>query len=287
MASSWSRLQFILAGVLAAALILVIGLLADKPLGEPMSTYIGKEQYKFLLQFVLVTIIGGGVFALFALMKEEQTRRDARLKSIQAVEKEMAEVYRTMKQCKRRLRSRLIPGERNLKVPIDDFRKSMDELLAVQIRIEGLEDDIVTKFDLLDNSRISRLAQLFDYSASCLHDVYEDFEKGRVQVDGKNYIIGMDDKNSGGNCSSLVDFIDMPERIPKPAALPENVKDVLGKMKKMRKSIAEQAETLDGLNSILKDIPSKPRFTDVAYECFRIATVEVRQAAQDTIRAQT
>jgi len=247
-------------------------------------SYIGQEEYKILFQFLFVTIIGGGVFALITLMKEEETRRDARLKSIQAVEREMAEVYRAMKQCKRRLRSRLVPGERNLQVPADDFRKCMDELLNVQIRVEGLEDDVVTKFDLLDEARISRLAQLLHYSARCLHDAYEDFEKGRVQFDGKNYVIG---KEKQSDCTSLIDFIDMREPVLRPPDLPKNVKEVLERMKRVRKNIAVDVEASDSLGSIIEDIPRKPRFADVAYECFRIATVDVRQAAQDTIKAQT
>jgi hypothetical protein len=271
---------------MGVAFVFSIIIILDQPLGGRIQYHIGREPLKLLLQFLLITVVGGATFALLSLMKEEQVRREARLKSIQAMEREMTEVYRIMKQCKRRLRSRLVVGNPDPKVPVDDFRASMEELLGVQIRVEALEDDLGSRVDLLDEVRLSQLAKLLHYSARYLHDVYEDFEKGRVPLEGKSYIIRSESDDADRSCFNLIGFIDTPKRVANSAIMPRDVGYVLGKMKEPKITLSVRVAALDDIERIRKDLPGKPRYTKVAYQCFRIAAAEVRDAARDIVNNQ-
>lgn len=274
-------------GIIGIALSLAVLLLVDASTWKVLSSRIDEDHHKILFQFLLITSVGGGVFAFVAAIKDEQARRERWLQSAQVTEREMSEVYRAMKRSKRLLRSRLVPG-RGFQVTAEDFRASMDELLGAQIRAEALEDDLPSRIDLFDAERLSQLGQLLHYAARYLHDVYEDFEKARVRVVGDIYVIAIqrEDGTVEALCSNLIDFVDMPDRVAGLGAMPRDVEYILRRMKAGGISLAERISHLDEIERIRKTFPHRPRYTKIAYECFRIAVAEVRNAAHEVGSSQ-
>jgi heme-degrading monooxygenase HmoA len=75
----------------------------------------------------------------------------------------------------------------------------MDELLAAQITLEEVEDNIQTSSGLFETEQFKRISAALHYAARYLHDVFEDFEKGRVEREEDSYVIVE-------TCKNLRDF---------------------------------------------------------------------------------
>ena len=176
---------------IAVTLVLSAILLADERLlCKSIQHGIGSEPFKLVLQFLLITVAGGAVFALINTRKEEDARLEARTKAIQSLSRELSEAYRSMKKSRRQLRSRLVRNNpKRLHSKKNDFEACMDELLAAQIALEQVEDSIETSSGLFDATQFTRIGTALHYASRYLHDVFENFEKGCVEREEDSYVI--------------------------------------------------------------------------------------------------
>ncbi len=151
---------------------------------------LGEDPFKQLLQFLMVTVLGGLLFFVLSTRKEQLARRDARVVKLQALDDKLGEAYRQIKSSKRRLRSRLDRTNRERpRITKSEFEECMDQLLAAQIAIEEVQDVIATRRDLIDPMVMRRIDNTLRYVARYLHDVFEDFEKGRIVREADSYFL--------------------------------------------------------------------------------------------------
>jgi len=256
------------------ALVLAAVLFADERLlNKQVQQGIGNEPFKLFLQFLLVTVAGGAVFALINVRKDEEARREARTKAIQSLGRELSEAYRSMKQSRRRLRSRLIRGSPyRLHSKEDDFETCMDELLAAQVSLEEVEDNIETSSALFGTEQFTRITAALHYAVRYLHDVFEDFEKGRVEREEDRYVIAE-------RCKNLRDFLGEPK----------DDEDFCGSVKELYDRYKEKGQPLETRHAVLLEIDSLRnrrkserrdyRYRKIAFQCIRSAFLELRIAS--------
>ncbi|WP_261335848.1 hypothetical protein [Rhizobium leguminosarum] len=245
-------------------------LLADKPFfGEKISTFLGSEPLKLTLQFLVITVLGG-LFSAFLMArkeqdarddtkrKENQARRDTRIANLQALDEKLAEAHRQMKSSKRRLRSRLDRTDpKRPTIAKSDFEECMDQLLAAQIAVEEVEDLIATRRDLIRKSDMSLIDEPLRYAARYLHDVFEDFEKGKVTREADRFTL---DEAAARN---LYDFLMTPP--------------VPGMIAAQRDIIKDEHQTYEDRRKALGIVEEhRPRFGKVALECMRLASSELK-----------
>jgi hypothetical protein len=264
--------QFLL-GVIVLATVLALALLTDQSYDHWVTYYIGNKPFELILQFLLITVIGGAVYTLLTVLKEEQTIQQLKVSAVQDFERELREIYRSIKQAKRRLRSRLRRRDSSWCATAGDFRESMNELLETQV--EALKDDLNELADLIDRERTSRLKKLLKYGARYLHDVYEDFEKGRTRGDGEVCLI--DDQ-----CVGLLGFIAMADDDDADEEEPPSEAD--DATARMEDSGSPLEDRFDAFSEVRKQRPRQPQ---IAYACFRLASIELRTAAQDLMGGGT
>lgn len=164
--------------------------------GKIRDNLLGEDAFKQVLQFLMVTVLGGLLFFGLNARKEKQARRDARLVKLQALDDKLGEAYRQIKSSKRRLRSRLDRTNREVpRIAKSEFEECMDQLLATQIAIEEVQDVIATRRDLIDQVVMKRIDKSLRYVARYLHDVFEDFEKARIMREPDSYVLTDDAQN--------------------------------------------------------------------------------------------
>ena len=74
------RTTLVLARIIILALYLAAVLLVDHTIfSGRIEGFLGLEPFKLVLQFLLITVLGGAVFGWLNARKEEQARRDARI----------------------------------------------------------------------------------------------------------------------------------------------------------------------------------------------------------------
>lgn len=251
----------------AAVMLIVLVLAADVSCWK--LPQLSGEVIKILLQFLLVTVTGGTPLAILSWRQSERQRRQAIVEKLQDLDDQLGEAYRNMKACKRRIRScRVAPPPAGLEIPAEAFERLMDQILSAQLAMEEVQDSISTRRHLLGEEDRSTIEKLLRYPARYLHDVYEDFEKGRVRRSEGSYL--------GAEAGNLRDFID-------PDALPEPIAVDLAQFSRRNLPLKERVEAFDRLRAEERRIASEEsqrtkrevnrrRFARVAYEACRTAS---------------
>lgn len=191
--------------------------------------------------------------------KENQARRDMRIAALQALDAKLADAHRQMKSSKRRLRSRLDRTDPDRPaIAKSDFEECMDQLLASQIAVEEVQDLIAARRDLIKKSDMSLIDEALQYAARYLHDVFEDFEQGKVTRDADKFLL---DKVATQN---LCDFL---------LNLPET-----GLIAAQRDIIKNEHRSYEDRHRALAIVEEhRPRFGKVALECMRLASSELKR----------
>ncbi|OWO89153.1 hypothetical protein B5E41_30705, partial [Rhizobium esperanzae] len=207
-------------------------------------------------------VLGGALSAFVMARKEEEARRDMRIANLQALDAKLAETHRQMKSSKRRLRSRL--DRKDPKRPTiakSDFEECMDQLLAAQIAVEEVQDLIATRRDLINKSDMSLIDQALHYAARYLHDVFEDYEKGKVTREADRFLL---DEVAARN---LYDFlVSSPE--------PELITTQRDIIKDKGRSNEDRHRALGIVEQ------HKPRYGKVALECMRLASSTLKRLVE-------
>jgi hypothetical protein len=292
---------------IAVTLALAAILLADERLlAKRIQHGIGKEPFKLLLQFLLITVAGGAVLALVntrkeedardearrkdqdardearrkdedarreARAKDEDARREARTKAIQSLSRELSEAYRSMKESRRRLRSRLVRSDpKRLHSKRDDFEACMDELLAAQIALEQVEDNIEISSGLFGTEQFNRISAALHYAARYLHDVFENFEKECVGREKDSYVIAE-------RCRNLRDFLGEPLD---DADFCDSVKELYDQYREKSRPPEKRHDVLLEIEKLRqKSERGGYRYRKIAFECIRSASRELRMASTD------
>ena len=160
------------------------------------------ETYKILLQFVLVTLLGGLVFLLLAEEKArneaadkqrtaERAARDAKVAALQALDRDLDKAYRALKAVKRGMRARLLLRDKpEWEMSEADFTAWMDKLLSAQLDLERVRESIANRHDLLDAEPLGRIHAALRYASRYYHYVFEDYEDGRASIYSGNRRLG-------------------------------------------------------------------------------------------------
>jgi len=249
------------------------------------------EAKKILLQFLLVTGLGG-VIALFlnslkdreagrvAAAKQAEAERAAHVSALQAIDRELGSIYRSLKAVKRELRTRLLEADRDGKgrvaapyvFPTEPFRKCMADLLAAQIKAEDLRDLIAARTDLFDaelfgEEGLRRMRNRLNYAARFFHDVFEDVERGKVKFEGEVCRAGVD----CCNIDSLLNGRAFPQL---PAAVHRALMEYLEAADDT--SAEKRHELLDRIEEARSEDGEKRRFRAIADDSFALAAAEIR-----------
>ncbi|TBG58351.1 hypothetical protein ELG71_08290 [Rhizobium leguminosarum] len=261
----------ILLTVVAIALSLAIIFVFNKSLfcGK-IETFLGPEPFKLTLQFLLISVVGGALSTFLMFLKEEearddakrrenQARRDTRIANLQTLDGKLAEAYRQMKSSKRRLRSRLDRTDpQRPTIAKNDFEECMDQLLAAQIAVEEIQDLVATRRDLIKKSDPNLMDESLYYAARYLHDVFEDFEKGKVTREADRFLL---DEIATPN---LYDFL-MKSSEPELIATQRDI-------------IKDKQRTYDDRRAAIGVVEKhRPRFGKAALECMRLASSELKR----------
>jgi len=142
---------------------------------------------RILLQFFLVTIVGGFLTYLFQLSRDYTSKREAvRAAKLQLIT-EIDELYRSSKQVKRMIRSRMRGESDERSIKSGFFENQMDALSRIQLSLEQSCQTIRAISDLFGQPRQKRILYELRYTESYLHDVVEEFEKRCVLLSDGSY----------------------------------------------------------------------------------------------------
>jgi hypothetical protein len=251
-----------------------MALALDEPLwGGNVSRWLGLEVFKLILQFLLITVIGGGVFAYFAARRDEQARAELKVAELQKLDRELGEAYRATKRIKRSMRSKLSrDGRGTARIEAGAFVSAMDDILDAQIATEEVREDIAVRRDLLDEGGLDHLAFALRYAARYLHDVYEDYERGRVSGHGKEFLIDQASPN-------LRNFLlDEP--------VPDDLKAHARRARDDKSPLSTRFRELETFETArMASEPGARRHGAVAMECFRMSSAQIRETLARAMRA--
>ena len=156
----------------------------------------------------------------------------------------------------------------------DDFESCTDELLAAQISLEEVEDNIEISSALLGEKRYGRISPALHYAVRYLHDVFEDVEKGRIERVQDGYVVGPSCKNLRefllGSSEDRVycdSFKNLYESYKRKVLSPEDRHTELLAIESVRKS--------------LKDQDYDYRYQKIAFQCVRTVALELRTASTE------
>jgi len=245
------------------------------------------DLFKTLLQLFLVTGCGGLFVAGLAWLRdrdatrlkddrEAQVKRELRVATLQAIDRELGQVYRALKMVKRQLRSQIVKEGRTARdwnppyeIPTEAFRKTMRDLLEAQVRAEDLRDALSARTDLFPPTALAEIHALLHYAARFFHDVHEDWEVGRVLCRGDHCVVTAD-------CHNLHSLIhsQFPDDFPK-----EIEAKILLFYDAPRKAlpIGDAARALAEIESCCEGVLDRRRFRAVADSCFSLVSMEVRK----------
>jgi len=267
--SRWLGLGIVIAFALSVVL------LADEKLlsGSIRQGIGGDEHFKLVLQFLLITVAGGAFVALINARKDKDARRQAQMEAIQSLDRELSRAYRSIKRSRRRLRSRCDLQRMHSKK--DNFEACTDELLAAQISLEEVEDNIEISSALLRDERYGRINLALHYAARYLHDVFEDFEKGHVERVQDGYVIVE-------NCKNLRDFLlgSSEDRV-----FGDSFSELCENYKCKVLSPEERHEELFEIEKVRKRLERgqdyKYRYRKIAFQCVRTVALELRTVSRE------
>jgi hypothetical protein len=171
-----------------------------------------------------------------------------------------------MKSSKRRLRSKLDrTKDPQFTIAKGDFEDCMDEVLAAQLAVEEVQDLIQTRRDLIDHSDFDLVDRALQYVARYLHDVFEDFEKGKIVRDHDTFVL------TAETSRNLWDFLFKPKE-------PEAVAKQLAILEDRTR---QNQASLDALAALEKHKESagqlSERFGRVAHACILLASWELKR----------
>jgi hypothetical protein len=180
-------LWLLLGGTVAAGMLLAAVFWIKRPRGHDTDL----ETYKLVMQFALVTLVGGAVFLVFAILRHREERRLARYAALQTLDREVDGAYRALKKAKRMLRAAcggaIAPP---YSISKKKFESLMEEFLDAELEVELLLQHIAARDDLLSESEIDTVTENLDRAKIYYHDIYEDYEYGKVPLRGGNYVVG-------------------------------------------------------------------------------------------------
>jgi hypothetical protein len=132
------------------------------------------------VNFLLVTIVGGVFTFVLSALRDEEVKRQSVLTAIRDLVRQVDELFRSTKQIKRMIRSRIndVGGDRRIEAGF--FALRMEELSNTQLKIEQARNVARTRPDLFAEERQSRILKELEYSDKYLHDVVEEFEKRQI-----------------------------------------------------------------------------------------------------------
>ncbi|HEX8528283.1 hypothetical protein [Allosphingosinicella sp.] len=267
------------------------------------------EAAKLLLQFVMVGVGGTLILAYvndrrdsaarrqIEAAEAEKTAADARTKAqgraairrgaLQELIGRVGDAHRRLKVVKRQMRSAIPraepdpdgPPERPYRVPAEAFVQAMDDLLHAQIASEEVGDRIDVSVELLEPYQIERMKKALRYGARYFHDVYEDYEHGRVKRVGDEFEITC-------NCNNLHNFLFGRE--PPRNLSPEHQERLIAGFRQMHdqnRSLEQRYKALEEIEELRQadrphgdGRPRRRRYRSIATECYALAGDELRQA---------
>jgi hypothetical protein len=233
------------------------------------------EIAKVLVQFLLITGVGGlTVWSLNFLnerRREREQKAQDRIASMHSILTTISELYRSIKRTKRILRSRSNWCQSNQDIIAckqTDFVEIMDEVQDIQVRMEMLRDDISARQYIFPAGMGKILEKELHYVARYLHDVFEEYERGKVAFADDQALIGE-------SCDNLKDFIyqrTMPQELT--SAIEEFTNaERLGVL-----SVTERRNHLRTLSDI-RDSLGRQRYAGVASALVYLAMSHIKEAA--------
>jgi hypothetical protein len=170
------------------------------------------------LNFLLITVVGGIFTFWLSALRDSKSRQEYTLSALRDLIKQVDDLYRSTKQIKRMIRSRLrvIAGGHEIEGAF--FVSRMDELSNTQLKLEQVRNAVRTRVDVFDGDRKRRVLKEIEYAEKYLNDVVEEFENRRVCWEGSACRILP-------SCKMLTDFLGerwMPEEIRQEFAIMED-----------------------------------------------------------------
>jgi len=176
-----------------------VGILGGQDLSKAKIEEIG-------LQFVFVVVFGGVFTYVLSRFRDYTLRKESELASLRDLIMQVDDLYRSTKQAKRMIRSRLKQSADGYEIDAVFFAARMEELSSTQLKLEQIRNVIRTRIDLFDGERRKRILTEIEYSESYLHDVVQEFETRMVcWSDACCRISSL--------CKTLMDFL-VESRIP-------------------------------------------------------------------------
>jgi len=226
------------------------------------------------LQFVLGTVVAGSFVAYLQSRKEKRAKREAIHASIRNLIQQVDELYRSSKQVKRAIRSRIRETNGEWRVAAPYFQDRMDELSRIQLSLEQCWQSIRTRDDLFLSDRCERIHREIEYAETYLHAVVEEFEKREVVLEAGEYVISEDRV-------MLRDFLGT-------RWLPKELEPLFEKMEKGTTATARYnawtqvvAEARRMNTSAANTAKRQRRYKSVSDECLLLVLREMREAIEE------
>jgi hypothetical protein len=248
--------------VLVAAIALCLLVLLDnRVFGGAVASFLGEKVFSSVVQFALITLLGGVVTLFVGLLKDDEEARAKQRERERQILADLDKAYRSTQPIRRVLRSRSQKTSDGLEIPIEFFEKNLDELNHVQLSLEQLRNLGLTEVDALHGDRASNVRRAIRYSARYLHDVFQDFEQSRVDRTPPNYVIT-------ARCTNLCDFVG-------PVEVPVDIANEFDVMTDDKKTLNDRWQAFNKINSKRKSDPNGRRYKPIAEECFALVQAEL------------
>jgi hypothetical protein len=103
--------------------------------------------------FLLITVIGGLFTYWLSVLRDSRSRRESALSSLRDLVKQVDDLYRSTKQIKRMIRSRLKETTEGYAIEAAFFATRMDDLGNIQLKLEQVRNAVRMRLDLFDGDR--------------------------------------------------------------------------------------------------------------------------------------
>ena len=171
-----------------------------------MSSHFDAKIGEIFLNFVLISVIGGLFTFWLSARRDAWSKRESALSALRDLIKDVDDLYRSTKQIKRMIRSRLqgIPEGREVRegASIDAafFAARMDELSNIQLKLEQVRNTVRIRLDLFEGERKERILKEIGYAEKYIHAVVADFALRRVIWDDSICRLS-------ASCKMLMDYL--------------------------------------------------------------------------------
>jgi hypothetical protein len=240
------------------------------------------EIVKVAIQFLLITGVGGVTIWTLNYLNERRREQEHKIQeqitSMHVLLSTISELYRSIKRTKRIMRSRSNWCQADKDIVVckqDDFMDLMDEVQDIQVRMEMLRDDVSAREYIFPAGMSKILEKELHYVARYLHDVFEEYERGKVQFEDGRALIG-------ANCDNLKDFIYQRR-------MPQELSSAIETFTKAERSgdlsVTERREYLRRISEI-RDALGRQRYAGVASALVYLAMSHIKEAAGTRARAR-